>query len=415
VTKGSSTISSDDFNAPTLNTGLWNYVDPRGDGSRGVTGSQLSIGVPAGVEHDAWTGGNNTPRVIQAANDTDFEIELKFDSPIPSTQGGGILVQADLANYIRFDFFCDGTNTRAFAGVISNNIGSGKANAVVGAPGIAPLYMRVKRERNVWTQWYSENGSTWTRTATFKHDIQMSAIGLFALNYGSTPPAYTALFDYFRNQQTPRVRAAVKVLLQGPYDAGAGLMTNVLRTSGALGTRYPSRIIPVNAVDSINIEIRNAYSADGSSTRKFAPAWLLRDGSIRDMADTTKTFVEYDTTDGLFFLVIRHANHLPVMSAEAQALGVSSVSTYDFSLALTQAYGSEPMEQVTTSGPARFGLVAGNAAGSDARINAADRQTVKSQVSQTGYRAGDVTLNGVVDAQDQSFARTNTGRETDIP
>jgi hypothetical protein len=415
VTKGSSTISSDDFNAPSLNTGLWNFVDPRGDGSRGVTGSQLSIGVPAGVVHDAWTGGNNTPRVIQATNDTDFEIEVKFDAPIPSTQGAGVLVQADLANYIRFDFFGDGTNTRAFAGVISNNTGSSRGNVVVGTPGIAPLYMRVKRERNVWTQWYSENGSTWTRVVTFTHDLQMTAIGLFALNYGSSPPAFTALVDYFRNQQTPRVRAAVKVALQGPYDPATGLMTNVLRTSGALGTRYPARIIPTNAVDSINIEIRTAFSAAGSGTRKFAPAWLLRDGSIRDMADTTKTFVEYDTTDGLYFLVVRHANHLPVMSAEAQALSVSSLTTYDFTLGLTQAYGPEAMVQVTTSGPDRFGLVAGNAAGGDARINAADRQTAKSQLNQTGYRAGDVTLNGVVDTQDQAIVRTNTGRETDIP
>ena len=35
VTKGSSSISSDDFNAPTLNTGLWTFVDPRGDGQSG--------------------------------------------------------------------------------------------------------------------------------------------------------------------------------------------------------------------------------------------------------------------------------------------------------------------------------------------------------------------------------------------
>ena len=73
------------------------------------------------------------------------------------------------------------------------------------------------------------------------------------------------------------------------------------------------------------------------------------------------------------------------------------------------------MEQVTTSGPPRFGLIAGNASGGQARVNAADRQLVKSQLGQTGYRAGDATLNGVVDAQDQALARTNTGRETDIP
>ena len=309
----------------------------------------------------------------------------------------------------------DGTNTRAFAGVISNGTGSTRANVVVGPAGTAPLYMRVRRERNVWTQWYSVNGSTWTRTGSFAHNMQMSAVGLFALNYGASPPAFTALFDYFRNTQTPMVRADVKVLLQGPYDAGTGLMTNILRTSGALGTRYPSRVIPANAVDSINIEIRNAYSAAGSSIRKFAAAWLLRDGSIRNMADTTKAFVEYDTADGPYFIVVRHANHLPVMSAEAQPLSVSSSTTFDFSLAVAQAYGSEAMEQVTTSGPPRYGLIAGNASGAAGRVNAADRQVVKAQLGLTGYRAGDLNLNGAVNTQDESIVRTNTGRETDIP
>jgi regulation of enolase protein 1 (concanavalin A-like superfamily) len=353
--------------------------------------------------------------VIQSVNDADFEVEVKFDAPMPSTQGAGILVQADLANYLRFDFYSDGTNSRAFVGVISNNTGTAQSSVIVGPAGAAPLYMRLKRERNVWTQWYSDNGSTWTEAFSFTYAMQMTAIGLHALNYGGSPPAFTALFDYFRNTQTPRVRVATRLLLQGPYDAGTGLMANTLRSSGALAARYPSRVIPAGAVDSINIEIRNTITAGGSSTRKFAPAWLLRDGSIRDMTDTTKTFVEFDTTDATFYIVVRHANHLPVMSAEEQALSASSVTQYDFSLALTQAYGAEAMEQVTVAGPPRYALIAGNAASGDARVNAADRQVVKSQTGLTGYRIGDLTLNGIVDAQDQTLARANTGRETDIP
>ena len=133
------------------------------------------------------------------------------------------------------------------------------------------------------------------------------------------------------------------------------------------------------------------------------------------MTDTSKTFVEFDTTDATFYIVVRHGNHLPVMSAQAQALSVSSATLYDFSLALTQAYGAEAMEQVTVAGPARYALVAGNAASADRRINARDRQVVKAQSGLSGYRLGDLTLNGIVDAQDQALARTNTGRETDIP
>ena len=116
------------------------------------------------------------------------------------------------------------------------------------------------------------------------------------------------------------------------------------------------------------------------------------------MADTTKAFVEYEVTEGAYHIVVRHANHLPVMSAEAQGLSVSSSTVYDFSLALAQAYGPEPMEQVTTSGPTRYALIAGNASWGDIRVNAADRQVVKNQLGLTGYRAGDLNLSGTVNA-----------------
>ena len=47
-----SALTSDEFNAPTLNSGLWTFVDPVGDSSAGANGSQALISVPAGSGHD---------------------------------------------------------------------------------------------------------------------------------------------------------------------------------------------------------------------------------------------------------------------------------------------------------------------------------------------------------------------------
>ena len=34
----------------------------------------------AGVQHDLWTGTDEVPRLIQAAPNTDFEVEVNWDS-----------------------------------------------------------------------------------------------------------------------------------------------------------------------------------------------------------------------------------------------------------------------------------------------------------------------------------------------
>ncbi len=299
ITKGASTITSDDFNTPTLNTNLWVPVDPLGDVTESMTGTQLSLAIPAGTSHDPWTGGNKAPRILQPANDTDFELEIKLDSPVSqSAHGAGIIIQSDPSNYVRFDFYSDGSKTRVFAGAIVNDTGTPKINVVIGNNNIAPLYLRVRRDRNIWTVSTSTDGVAWTEQPSFLADLAVTAVGVHALTSGSPAPSYTALVDYFRNTQTPRVRASVRVFLEGPYDPGTGVMRTLLRSGGSLTSRFPGAVIPGNAVDSIALEIRNAASAAGSTTRKFTSAWLMRDGTIRNRQDTTLNYVSFDTLGG---------------------------------------------------------------------------------------------------------------------
>jgi hypothetical protein len=239
---------------------------------------------------------------------------------------------------------------------------------------------------------------------------------------------------YYYPFYTPKIRASVKVFLQGPYNAGTDLMTNGLKTSGVLAAHFGVTPFPALAIDSITIELRNAVTAAGSTTRLYAAAWLLTDGSIRKFSDTTKSYVEFDTTlSGSYYLVVRHRNHLAIMCSTAQVLdGSTNPVPYDFSTGQGQAYGATPLAAVGT----RFAMYCGDVTGNGQLKysgSANDRAPILTRVGGTsitatlsGYYPEDVNMNGQVkysgSANDRAIILTNVGgtsltatRSTQVP
>src|SRR5690606_26895746 len=114
-------FTSDDFSAVELNTDLWQIINPLGDAAIGITGpysvdASLGIYVPAGSPHDLWGALRDAPRIMQAAQDTDFGLEVRFNSAVSSQfQMQGIIIEQDSNSYLRFDFYSDGTATYIFA------------------------------------------------------------------------------------------------------------------------------------------------------------------------------------------------------------------------------------------------------------------------------------------------------------
>lgn len=189
-------IVADEFNG-NLNTGLWSFYDPVGNSALNTTGSQASISVPAGSAHDLWTNALNAPRIRQAVNNTDFEIEVKFDSLLSSRfQMNGVTVEQNNTNLLRFDFYSDGSVTRIFSASFVNGSPTNRISTVI--TNGSPKYLRINRVGNQWTVSYSNDGSTWTVAGVYTHALTVSSIGLFAGNSGSPVPAHTALIDYFR-------------------------------------------------------------------------------------------------------------------------------------------------------------------------------------------------------------------------
>ena len=113
----SGAFTSDDFHTGTLNTQLWQVVDPQGDSTVSFTGAgtpdaHLLLSVPAGTIHDA-NARNTALRVMQPAADENLEIEVKFESePTQKYQIQGLLVEEDSTNYLRLDVHYTGSELR---------------------------------------------------------------------------------------------------------------------------------------------------------------------------------------------------------------------------------------------------------------------------------------------------------------
>jgi len=265
-TTESNKIISDDFSASTLNTTLWTVFNPKSDANftivgTGTSDALLSISVPNGTSHNVWNNGNLAPRIMQAANNTDFEIEVKFESQLTSQfQMQGVIVQQNDSNYLRFDFFKDATTTNLFAASITNGTAN-LENSLVISPG-NPLYLRVKRQGDQWTQSYSYDGANWITAANFSHVLSVTSVGPFVGNHGnpeSSSPAFTGLIDYFFNTTSPII----------PEDPDSTPPTVIGNTPTGTGVPVTTNIT-VTFNESMNqTSVENAFSIDPSVNGTF--------------------------------------------------------------------------------------------------------------------------------------------------
>jgi LmbE family N-acetylglucosaminyl deacetylase len=411
-------IISDDFNAGALNAAVWTFINLRGDATLTMTGTQVSISIPAGTNHDVWTDGNNAPRIMQAANNTDFEVTLKFDSPMTvEYQMLGLIAKQDTSNFLRFDFVRDGSATRIYAASFTGGSVTVKKDSVI--TGGNPLYLRVKRVGNQWTESFSYNGTTWMTAVSFSYTLVISSVGPFVGNYGnpeSSAPAFTGLIDYFR---TAAITANLKAFLQGPFTTPGDSMRTSLRQQGYLPLQQPYNVapwsysgtesvvsIPSKVVDWVLVELRTGTSA--ASKIGTRAAFIKGNGSIVDL-DGVSPVAFANLAAGNYYVVVRHRNHLAVMSASAVALSASS-GLYDFSTGLLRYYGGDAKDL----GGGKFGLYAGDGNG-DGGVYAEDYTLYRTHQANEGYDAADYNMDSGVYAEDYTLRRINQGKETQVP
>ena len=221
-------------------------------------------------------------------------------------------------------------------------------------------------------------------------------------------------------------------ILQGPYDMGTGLMNDNLRAAapvlipetepytslsnfthvgrGGGEMVAPAVFTPTGndaIVDWVFIELRDKNAP--TTVLQTKSALIQRDGDIVDLDGVSEVRFVGMVDDGYYFAV-RHRNHLGILTSEVLALSRAATS-YDFTTAQSQAYGSNPM--VEMSGV--FGLWGGDSSeDNEVKYQGSnnDRDHVKNDIlsasgngfnfltySYSAYELSDHNLDGVVKYQ----------------
>ncbi|MEM7233040.1 MAG: hypothetical protein AAF517_12725 [Planctomycetota bacterium] len=199
-------IVSDDFNRCTL-APMWTLSDPRGDAVLGAQGvgsgdAAVTLLVPPGISHNPWDDGvrlDTAPSINQPANNTDFELEIKFASSLlDSLTGHGIRVTGDDGDFLRFGVYFSNGDYKAF---MSSTGGTVEFNGDIGGTE-APSYMRVRRDGDNFFLSISYDGITYDDVDWFDDVINVVSVGFHAINEEPNP-LYDLAVDYFVNLAEP--------------------------------------------------------------------------------------------------------------------------------------------------------------------------------------------------------------------
>jgi hypothetical protein len=169
-------------------------------------------------------------------------------------------------------------------------------------------------------------------------------------------------------------RAFIRVILQGACATGTGQMQTILNAAGLLPAAQPYNTLPWNypgaetaatmpdtIVDWVLVEIRDATDPTQLAERKAG--LLSQTGKILDTNFTDG--IPLAVPEGEYYIVVKHRNHLPVMSGEPVSLPTPSTNPYDFTeMETTQPYQHnnplKTMLAVPADGSGKWAMIAGN-------------------------------------------------------
>jgi Tol biopolymer transport system component len=205
----------------------------------------------------------------------------------------------------------------------------------------------------------------------------------------------------------------IRIWLQGPYDTNTDEMTTALNAADSIPLTSPYAdnprqvtTIPSNATDWVLLQLQsstNSIPFISKSVFLGNKGYLLSDGG------TTGIMLEAST--GSYYVVVKHRNHLAVMSANPVPFTNSPVS-YDFTTNVNRYYGGTNGAVQLESNA--WGMIAGDADG-DGEILQVDALLYDTQANSTGYERADFNLDGIVSNDDLSvFWSNNMGRCTAV-
>ncbi len=214
------------------------------------------------------------------------------------------------------------------------------------------------------------------------------------------------------------LKIASKVYLEGPY--GSGVMSDSLSSYGWIPLTSPYvdqrqvAAIPADVVDWVFLQIRQDLNGPDVASKSV---FLEKDGDLinDDGSQAEVTMKSISGTDN-YYMIVRHKNHLAVMSSSAPALNTTSSAQYNFSSGQSQAYNSGGDPPMADLGSSVYGMRAGD---SD-RDNDTDMQDFVLWFGENGGAPGytltsDFNLDGASDMQDFIKWYGNNGQGSKVP
>ena len=279
--------------------------------------------------------------------------------------------------------------------------------------GSSPTYQWKVNGSNVGT-----NSSTYTTTSLINNDAVTCELTSNETCVSGNPATSNTL------AMTVNKTLSLTVFLEGPYNSGTGLMNTTLNSGSLIPLNQPFNIapwnytgtesvtsIPANVVDWVLVELRDAASPDVALPSTELSGWprayfLKSDGSIVDLDGTSLPVIGSPAITNSLFVVIRHRNHIAIMSNTGLTEVAGSYS-YNFSTAITQAYGgNNGYKQIKTG---VFGMVAGDV-NADGNIFATDYTGWVASFGNTSiYLKADINMDGNVFTTDYTKWVTNFG------
>ena len=358
------------------------------------TSEDIFVGTTVGGVFRSTDNGNNWTQInLGITNNQILSLTNSSGYLFAGTSGGGAFRSTDNGdNWVQINqgLTSEGSYIRSLAVNLDDDIFAGTADGIFRS---------------------TDNGDNWSQI-----NQGLSNIYVHSLTINSNGGIFAGTQDgVFRSI----ISANLKVYLQGPY-AGGDTMTTTLNTNNLIplnsNTAYSTSTygytvstvtsIPDSVVDWVLVELRTG-TASGTKVAARA-AFLKSDGTIVD-TNGTSPLQFAGLGEGNYYVVVRHRNHLAIMSATAIPLSCNS-ALYDFSTAQSQAYGTNPM--ISLSGI--YGLISGDASG-DGQVNVDDRNATWNNKNLIGYRIDDVTLDGQVNVDDRNATWNNKNLSTQIP
>ncbi len=218
---------------------------------------------------------------------------------------------------------------------------------------------------------------------------------------------------------------ALSAFLEGPFN-GVDMNSN-LQSSGMIPLDQPYNVfpwnysgsesvssVPENVVDWVLVELRDAANAASASPGTLVSrqaAFLMNNGSIKYIDGCANLDFNVTLSQGMF-IVIRHRNHLDIMSASALT-ETDGVYQYDFSSGVNQVFGGNLAHSELATGV--WGMMSGDGNG-DGEVDNVDKDDIWiPEQSSIGYILGDYDMSGAVNNDDLNLWDTNSGKGSGVP